>query len=177
MQATPEGSCSPGANGPTGVPPVGEQPRVGCSPRAGCPAHCGRARGQRAALLVVGEQGLAASCPQLIISEQVRGQPACLLFVRPSEQPSLWGCSPGASTSFLTMMGSHGGCLSSVSTLCLLGLSSSLGSHLPRASDSCPLRGSGSFVSFWEPSFGDVRLLHTAELAWMLDTWSVGQRM
>ena len=144
--------------------------------------------GQRASLLSISEQGgklAARSSPMESYparhqraGARAAGLPAvrsASVLLAGGEQPSLGGCSPGASTSFLTMMGSHGGCLSSVSTLCLLGLSSSLGSHLPRASDSCPLRGSGSFASFWEPSSGDVRLLHTAELAWMVDTWSVGQ--
>ena len=31
--------------------------------------------------------------------------------------------------------------------------------------------------SFWGPSFEGVSLLLTAELAWMVDTWSVGQGM
>ena len=175
MQAILEGLCSPGANGPSGMPPVDEQPEGRLLTKGGAPLlTVGEQGGQLAALLLVGEQGRGSKLP-CSPSASKGWQRAGLGAARRGRAAFTRGCSPGVSASLLTMMGSHGGCLSSVSTLCLLGLSSSLGSHLPRASDSCPRRGSGSFASFWEPSSGDVRLLHTAELAWMVDTWSVGQ--
>ena len=121
------GPCSPGASGPTGVAPVGEQLRGGLPvmsellghPRgiarqgASRPGGPGSARGRRAGRWLptsIGEQAGRASGPPPLLDRASNPARLFLVLLTGGEQPSPGrGCSPGASTSYSMMMGSPGG--------------------------------------------------------------------